>query len=251
VTTLDDLPENEIAFDSISKMPAVELGSFLRILVIGLGGVGTALLSPLCRYLAYAGVGERIPLMLFDGDDFERKNRERQDFQGSGNKAQVKAREMRRLFPELSLRAVPEFITSANASFYIQPGDLVFLAVDNHASRKIVSHQCEEMDSIVLISGGNEWSDGNVQIHVKREGEDLTSPLTRFHPEIEAAADETTLFSCDDHARAGDPQLLFTNLMVASHMLNTFYALTKGELSYEELYFDIVLGKSVSIDRRS
>lgn len=234
----------------VRKIPAVPLESFGRILVIGLGGVGTALLGPLCRYLAYSGIGNRVPLVLIDGDDFEDRNRERQDFYETGNKARIKAREMRRIFPELSVRAVSEFVTPDTAAFYIEPQDLVFLAVDNHASRRIVSHHCETLDSAVLISGGNEWSDGNVQVYARMGGIELTPPLTRFHPEIEDAADTAGLFSCDAKARSGEPQLLFTNLAVASHMLNTFYALLTGGLSYEELYFDIVLGRSDSIDRR-
>jgi len=250
MTTVDDLPESEIVIDKARKIPGVPLDIFKRILVIGLGGVGTALLAPLCRYLAYSRVGTRIPLILLDGDDFEGRNRERQDFQGAGNKAQVKAREMRQIFPELSVRAVSEFVTPANVSFYIGSEDLIFLTVDNHASRRIVSHHCEGLDSTVLISGGNEWSDGNMQIYVRQGGKDLTSPLTRFHPEIEDAVDTTALFSCDEEVRKGEPQLLFTNLTVASHMLNTLYALITGGLSYEEIYFDIVLGKSVSIDRQ-
>lgn len=246
----DNLLDSGFGIATIRKIPAAPLDGFGRILVIGLGGVGTALLTPLCRYLVYTEVGREIPLILLDGDDFEGRNRERQDFFGAGNKAQVKAREMRRIFPELSLRAVPEFVTPQSVSFYIESRDLIFLAVDNHASRRIVSHHCQILDSAVLISGGNEWSDGNVQIYVRRNGEDLTSPLTRFHPEIESATDTTGLFSCDEITSSGEPQLLFTNFTVASHMLNTFYAVTSGELSYEELYFDILLGKSASVDRQ-
>ena len=36
------------------------------------------------------------------------------------------------------------------------------------------------------------------------------------------------------------PQLLFANLMVASLMLNAFYALKQGGLNYSEVYLDIL-----------
>jgi len=238
------------AFEEIRKIPAMPLERFLRILVIGLGGVGTALLPHLCRYLVYSGTGGRIPLLLVDGDDFENRNRERQDFRALGNKANIKAREMRQLFPELSIRSIPELIVPENVDFYIEERSLIFLAVDNHASRRLLSQRCRMLSSTVLISGGNEWSDGNVQIYVRWDGEDLTSPITRFHPEIEAAPDLSAVLSCDEAARTGEPQLLFTNLTVAAHMLNTLYAVTTGGLAYEELYFDIVPGTSVAIDRR-
>lgn len=38
---------------------------------------------------------------------------------------------------------------------------------------------------------------------------------------------------------AGAPQLLFTNLMVASLMLNAFYTLRLGSPDYGEVYLDI------------
>lgn len=235
--------------DPVCRLSPLPLKEFHRILVVGLGGIGTALVSPLCRYLAYSGMGMALPVLLFDGDDFQSRNRERQDFQSAGNKAQVKAREMRQIFPELSIRAVPEFMTPANVEFYIEDGDLVFLGVDNHVSRKIVSHRCQALKRAVVISGGNEWSDGNVQVHVRWDGQDLTSPLTLFHPEIEEATGPSGLFSCDAQAREGEPQLLFSNLAVASHMLNTLYAVVSEGLCYEEIYFDIALGKSEAISR--
>ncbi len=230
----------------------IPLERFKRILVIGLGGIGTALLPHLCRYLVYSELpNRRIPLFLFDGDDFEGRNRERQDFQGSGNKAMVKSSEMRHLFPELSIRAVPEYITPENIGFYIEEGTIIFLAVDNHASRRMLSQRCEGLQSAILISGGNEWSDGNVQVYARWGGKDQTSPLTRFHPEIEEATDTAGLFSCDEAVKSGEPQLLFTNLTAATHMLNTFYALVTEGLRYEEIYFDIIEGKSDSVSRNS
>lgn len=233
------------------KIPAVPLNRFRRLLIIGLGGIGTALLPHLCRYLTYSGAGGKVPLVLLDGDDFEVRNRERQDFSATGNKARVKAQEMRRLFPELSIRGISEFVTSENAAFYLEEQSLILLGVDNHESRKVVSDQCERLSSVLLVSGGNEWSDGNVQIFLRWKGRQWTPPLTRFHPEIAEAADAEELFSCDRAARSGEPQLLFTNLTVAAHMLNTLYAATTGGLSYEEVYFDIILGESVSIDRQA
>jgi hypothetical protein len=156
---------------------------------------------------------------------------------------------MRQAFPELSVRSIPEFITPENVGFYVEEGSLVFLAVDNHATRRLLSRHCQDLRCVALVSGGNEWSDGNVQIYLRWEGQEHTSPLTRFHPEIENATDLAAVLSCDEAARAGEPQLLFTNLTVAAHMLNTFYAVINGGLSYEELYFDIISGKSVSVDR--
>jgi len=48
---------------------------------------------------------------------------------------------------------------------------------------------------------------------------------------------------------AGAPQLLFANLMVASLMLNAFYALREGRLNYSEVYLDIVQNVSRAVSR--
>lgn len=243
------MPEHLITLDGDRRrIPAIAQDRIQQILVIGLGGIGTCLLPHLCRYLSF-GDPQPPPLRFFDGDDFERRNRERQAFQQPGNKAQVKARELRADFPQLSIRGIPEFVTKANAAFYVPERSLVFLAVDNHQSRRTLSRHCRQLQSAILISGGNEWTDGNVQVYLRWNGTDWTSPLTRFHPEIDQATDSTGLFSCEAAAADGEPQLLFTNLTVAAHMLATFFNVVSGTLCYEEIYFDLLQGRSESIDR--
>jgi len=41
--------------------------------------------------------------------------------------------------------------------------------------------------------------------------------------------------SCDELSQQAAPQLLFTNLAVASAMLNAFYAWRQGKLQYGEV----------------
>ncbi|HEU5394345.1 MAG TPA: ThiF family adenylyltransferase [Candidatus Methylomirabilis sp.] len=221
----------------------------LEIKVIGLGGIGCALLPPLSRYLYHAGTGCRLTLV--DGDAFEQRNLPRQGFRAAGNKARVKAEEVAQEFPGLSVRAVPEFVSAANAADVIQGGNVVFLGVDNHRTRKVVSDHCERLTDILLISGGNEWTDGNVQVYCREGGWDLSAPLTRFHPEIALPGDGSPAdASCDAAAAAGAPQLLFTNLAVASAMLNAFYAWQQGGIRYGEVYLDILAGRSQPVERR-
>ena len=45
------------------------------------------------------------------------------------------------------------------------------------------------------------------------------------------------------------PQLLVTNLAVASAMLSAFYACLQGTLTYEEVYLDIVAGRMNPVAR--
>ncbi|MFQ5657258.1 MAG: ThiF family adenylyltransferase [Candidatus Methylomirabilales bacterium] len=210
-----------------------------QIKVIGIGGIGCALLPHLCRFLQHRG--EPVRVTLIDGDEFEGRNAERQAFPALGNKAQVKASELAREFDGLSIRAVPEFVTEANVMECIRPGDVIFLAVDNHRTRKLVSDACEKLSDVVLISGGNDLIDGNVQIHVRAGGCDLTAPITRFHPEIREPRDRSPAeLTCEELAASATPQLLFTNLAIGSAMLNAYYAWRQGALRYGEVYLDII-----------
>ena len=220
----------------------------LEIKAIGIGGIGCALLPFLCRYLQYSG--ERARVTLIDGDRFERGNAARQAFSGLGNKAEVKSRELAREYEAVAFRSRPEYVTEDNVARLIGEGEVVFLMVDNHASRHLVSRHVSSLADLSLISGGNDYEDGNVQVYIRQGGLDLTPSLARYHPEIAAPQDRNpAALSCEELMAAGAPQLLFANLMVASLMLNAFYALRQGRLNYSEVYLDILQNASRAVSR--
>jgi molybdopterin/thiamine biosynthesis adenylyltransferase len=220
----------------------------LEIKAIGIGGIGCALLPFLCRYLQYSG--ERARLTLIDGDRFERGNAARQAFSGLGNKAEVKSRELAREYEGLAFRSMPEYVTEDNTARLIGEGEVVFLMVDNHASRNLINRHVSSLADLTLISGGNDYEDGNVQVYVRQGGRDLTPSLSRYHPEIANPQDRNpAAMSCEELMAAGAPQLLFANLMVASLMLNAFYAIRQGRLNYSEVYLDIVPNLSRAVSR--
>ena len=220
----------------------------IEIKAIGIGGIGCALLPFLCRYLQYSGEGARVTLI--DGDRFERGNAARQAFSGLGNKAEVKSRELAREYEALAFRSIPEYVTADNVARLIGADEVVFLMVDNHASRNLVSRHASSLADLTLISGGNDYEDGNVQVYVRQGGRDLTPSLNRYHPEIASPQDRNpAAMSCEELMAAGAPQLLFANLMVASLMLNAFYALRQGRLNYSEVYLDIVPNLSRAVSR--
>ncbi len=214
-----------------------------NIKIIGLGGIGSVLCDNLCRYLNFQKGGV-YTVNLVDGDDYEYKNTERQSFSRLGNKSRVKVQDMRTMFDNISFREVPEFVTPENISRYIVEGDIVFLCVDNHKTRKLVSDYAGTINDLLVISGGNEFTDGNVQIYLRIGGEDKTPSLTDYHPEIANAGDKSPdEMSCEELA-ASDPQLLFTNLSVATIMCWAFYNITaviEGNLDkcISEVYFDM------------
>jgi molybdopterin/thiamine biosynthesis adenylyltransferase len=220
----------------------------LEIKAIGIGGIGCALLPFLCRYLQYSGEPARVTLI--DGDRFERGNAARQAFSSLGNKAEVKSRELAREYEALAFRSKPEYVTEDNVARLIGEGEVVFLMVDNHASRHLVNRHVSSLADLSLISGGNDYEDGNVQVYIRQKGLDLTPSLARYHPEIATPQDRNpAALSCEELMAAGAPQLLFANLMVASLMLNAFYALKQGRLNYSEVYLDILQNASRAVSR--
>lgn len=214
--------------------------------IIGLGGVG----SIVARYLSIflAAQNKECRLVLIDGDSFESSNATRMIFWSHGNKAEVVAEELRPRFIDsrLSLIAVPEYVKWSNLKVLIKDGDIVFLCVDNHASRKWISEHCEQLENTTMISGGNDGVDekrngtyGTVQLMTKG-----TPSLTTHHPEIAKPKDKhPDDLSCTDLV-ASTPQILFANLAVASAMLNTFFLHVCDASHYCELAFDIAEGLS-------
>ena len=213
----------------------------LNITVIGLGGVGTILIERLCRFLNYSNDYDA-ELLLVDGDEYEVKNYERQEFNQFGNKADVKSTELMLKFPEVPVDSFEAYINETNVAEAIKEGDIVFLCVDNHKTRNIISNYCTTMKDVTLISGGNELTDGNVQTYIRRGGVDLTPDLCAYHPEIANPEDQLpNEMSCEELSNA-EPQLYFTNLGVATIMCWTFYkTIVKGQVDQQsEVYFDIL-----------
>ncbi len=135
----------------------------------------------------------------------------------------------------------------------IREGDVVLSCVDNHATRLLISERAVELNNVTVISGGNEFTDGNAQVHSRRDGKDITLPVAnKYHPEIMKPGDKNP----GERQRTGgcgvvvasSPQLLFTNHFVSALMLNAFYAFTEGrfekEKPYDEVYGDVLLNKT-------
>ena len=226
----------------------------MNVVIIGLGGIGSHLVRPLCRYLNE--LKEETTVTLIDGDTFEPKNENRQEFDGFGNKAEVLATELAEKYPKLNISGKAWFVTADNVYVAINDKDIVFCCVDNHATRNVVSGRCNGLKNTVLVSGGNDYSDGNVQVFIREDGKSTTPPLTHLHPEIEDPQDKNpSEMSCEELAESGSPQLIFTNLLASAWMLTTFWKYLvwkqdgRGLFGYSEIYFDGVTGNARSVNR--
>jgi len=222
-----------------------------QIKLIGLGGVGGIVARYLVTYLASLDHPQRV--VLIDGDIFEARNAARMLFSHCGNKASVVRSDLLDLLPDssLTLTSIEEYVSRDNLPRLVHAGDVVLLAVDNHATRKLVGDYCAELDDVCLISGGNDGigedaagqalrgTYGNVQVHLRCGGRDESPRLDAFHPEIAEPRDKHPGDASCTQAFESVPQILFTNLATASAILNTFYLYTCGALHYPELCFDI------------
>ena len=213
-----------------------------RVVLIGCGGIGSQLAGPLTRYLASRQPPHPL-LVLVDGDAFEAGNLGRQACAVGDlgtNKAEALARVARSI--GLAVQVVTEYVSGANVGHVVREGDLVLLAVDNHPARALVDRHVATLRDATLISGGNDETDGNVQVVRRRDGWSVDGHLTEIHPEIgEADGDPVPgADGCMAHA-AERPQLLATNLMVASAMLSCIWQLSEtGSVPYSEVYLDTV-----------
>lgn len=215
-----------------------------KIKVIGAGGIGGHLIEPLARYLSYTE--DNCEITVIDGDQFEDRNKERQRFTACENKAAHTVNQLKEQFPKIHFRAKGEYLTEDNVITSIREGDTVLMCVDNHATRKLVSDRCEELDNVTLISGGNDYTDGNVIVYRRENGKDVGKAPTKLYSKIAKPEDknpgkltDAERQGCQQEART-NPQLLFTNLAIASHMLNCYYAVEQGKANFEQVYVDIL-----------
>lgn len=226
--------------------------------VVGLGGVGQVVATCLVRFLT--GLGQPVRVVLIDGDRFEAGNERRMDVPALYENKALALRD--RLLEQcggsaVTLLAVPQYLGAGNVADLLPSGggEAVLLCVDNHATRKLVAGHVEGLDDACVISGGNDGvgpdasgvprqgTGGNVQIHLRRGGRDLTPPLTKLHPEIASPRDRHPGDAGCDQLVASTPQILFANLFAASCILNAWWLHACGRLGYWELVFEIDKGR--------
>jgi len=231
-------------------------GSLLEVVIIGIGGIGFELADHLCRILAFGspfrGV-KIIKVILIDGDTYQFRNAERQYFDRIGNKAIVQAELLSKKFPRILFGAIPRFVGEKDSERVIavesvvKEHRIVFLAPDNGKTRKIVNDWCANLKDSVLISGGNDVVDGYAHIYLRRNGQDITPPLSYINPSVADPKDKSPgEMGCGELMEA-KPQLYLANLDVAQSMLILFYLLvctpTSNGLPFFRLFCDTSTGK--------
>lgn len=148
-----------------------------RVLVVGCGGLGGHIIDQLARI----GVGF---LRVVDGDVFEPSNLNRQLLSEvpllGVSKAQAAADRIARVNPDITVDAVAEFMTEANACELLRGCDVVMDALDNIPSRRLLASACQE-EGIPYVYGAIQgWV---AQAGVSMPGDNLIEKL--FPAEVE------------------------------------------------------------------
>lgn len=126
-----------------------------RVLVIGAGGLG----SPVCLYLAAAGVGT---LGIADGDVVSLSNLQRQLLHATPDLGRLKtgsaAEKIAALNPSVKTVCIPEFVTDGAADALVADYDFVVEATDNFASRYRINDACMRASKPFCIGGVSHFS---------------------------------------------------------------------------------------------
>lgn len=232
------------------------LANISSIVIVGVGGTGSFLLTQLMRFLnSRSDVNKGFEIIIVDGDKYEESNVGRQEFAHSRmgkNKADVQTEVYSKKFPELRITSIPNYIGEENVKDIVRTNSIVFCCVDNHVCRRLLSERCQQLDDVLFISGGNEEFDGNVQAYFRCLGEALNFPIEKRHPEIMNTEDgDRSQMSCEELSQLpSGGQFILTNAMVGTLMVQLMYAYEHGTPNIEnvnEIYCDIRQVKAVRI----
>ena len=131
-------------------------------------------------------------------------------------------------YPRVPLYSLCQYVEWSNVASLVPDGSIVLLSPDNHPTRVVLSDHMETLKNGLLIVGGNDAVDpetgqqgrtGWVAVHCRRDGQNVTPPVTAYHDDLRGSKEKLpTELDCVDLAKAGQPQVLATNLLVGQMM---------------------------------
>lgn len=113
-----------------------------KVLVVGTGGLG----SPICLYLAAAGIGN---IGIVDADAVDMSNLQRQVIHFTSDlgtpKVNSAKEKMEALNPDINVTAYETFLYKENAETIIAPWDFIIDATDNYDSKYLINDTCVKL----------------------------------------------------------------------------------------------------------
>jgi molybdopterin/thiamine biosynthesis adenylyltransferase len=216
----------------------------INLYIIGLGGIGSNLCEPICKFLNYTDYAEDYSLIFIDGDSYEEGNKTRQYFEDENkniNKAFASAKTMHFRYNQLKIKHEDIYINSQNIESVIDKSTpaIILSGVDNHKTRKLIQDHCNEMDNVLCISGGNDYYDGDIFVFAKKNNIQLAPTIYQNNPAIKNPKDRhPDEIGCEELVQS-EPQLLFTNGTASIIMQWCFY-------NYHRLFHnnDVIIHKN-------
>jgi len=217
-----------------------------KLIIVGLGGIGSHLVAPLLQFLNYEK-NYFNDIWLVDGDKYEEKNLNRQLFSDFENKALTQARHYNNLYNNININFIDKYITEDNINKIVKDDDVVLLCVDNNATRKMFDNYIsnDNIKNLTIINGGNEYYDGGIMVMVKQSGVMITKTFSELHPEILEDVDKNpNELSCDELSNTeGGSQLGIINASVADLMRIALFSMIAGRgIKYEEVLINGLTG---------
>ena len=206
------------------------------IIIIGAGGIASCLLRQLRKFRTGR-------FTIIDGDTFEESNKSRQEGSIAENKAKYWSKELE------ETTAIEEYLTPDNISKLIPANEktIIMSCVDNHKTRKLLQDHCVKMKNVVMISGGNDLTTGDVSLFVRENRRNLTPRIDFMQPEMENPKDRRPdEIGCGELVKS-KPQIILTNNFVAAVMLNI---LQEKTIKYTTVYVDVEKNLTATVDTR-
>lgn len=163
-----------------------------KVLVIGAGGLG----CPALQYLVGAGVGY---IGIVDGDQVSLSNLHRQTLFTSDdigqNKAEVAAKKLNRLNPDIHIEAIPVHLSNQHALEVINRFDIILDGTDNFATRYMINDACVLLKK-TLVYGAVSQYEGQVAVfnHLLPNGE----PSANYRDIFPDPPKEGSVLNCVD-----------------------------------------------------
>ena len=159
-------------------------------------------------------------ITVIDGDILEARNLDRQLF-NQRDIGKNKAEALRSLYPQV--KAIPEFLTERNGKEIFDKlcPEVVFIAVDNHESRKVSLDYLDEMHGTIGIFGVNEYFDSQAYAYQADWMNTMADPRIRYPEILEASGPSPQ--SCQGGEAESTPQLAIANAMTGCMMMHLFW----------------------------
>lgn len=222
-------------------------------ILVGAGGTGSHLYPALITHLENVHK-DPFTLYVVDGDEFEIKNTDRQLF-GLDQLNKNKAEAVIERHPSLNAIPIPHYLDDESIPNLITNGDIVLITVDNFPIRAAIERHALTLDDITIINGGNELTSGSCQIFIRRDGKNITPPISFDHPEILTPGKSRADMSCQEVAELpGGEQTLIANMQSATLILAALHQViywdTDQPFPWHQVYFDTHTAKMRPSDQR-